>query len=321
MRRVKKVLLSILAVVCALALVVVGVRLVNHWRYPEVSGADPRDLASYDLDQEGMTVEQVTGQGLAGFHLLPDEVTRDGVVVTFGGSEGGADYARAHDLAGRGHALEQVPLEFFGEVAERIAQDQARPGPLTVIGSSKGAELALLLAEHHPQIDNVVLFAPSMYAFQGLGSGWPGTSSWSLGGEEVPYLSFEDASVLGALTSQLSAWVFDHPTAYRSTYESVVEGSSEAEREAARLDPTSVDGGLLVLAGGQDEMWQSDVAAEEIGRAVPEAEVHVFEEAGHVFSGPGHVAGLATGGTEEANEEAGRRSTEILHETLDAWHG
>jgi hypothetical protein len=49
--------------------------------------------------------------------------------------------------------------------------------------------------------------------------------------------------------------------------------------------------------------------------------VHVFEEAGHVFSGPGHVAGLATGGTEEANEEAGRRSTEILHETLDAWHG
>jgi dienelactone hydrolase len=266
MRRVKKVLLSILAVVCALALVVVGVRLVNHWRYPEVSGADPRDLASYDLDQEGMTVEQVTGQGLAGFHLLPDEVTRDGVVVTFGGSEGGADYARAHDLAGRGHevyalfffgqegqpaALEQVPLEFFGEVAERIAQDQARPGPLTVIGSSKGAELALLLAEHHPQIDNVVLFAPSMYAFQGLGSGWPGTSSWSLGGEEVPYLSFEDASVLGALTSQLSAWVFDHPTAYRSTYESVVEGSSEAEREAARLDPTSVDGGLLVLAGAQ----------------------------------------------------------------------
>lgn len=336
MRLVKKALLSTLALVCVLALVVVGVRLVNHWRFPEQSGADPRDLASYDLEQEGMEVEQVTGERLTGFHLVPDEVTRDGVVVTFGGSEGGPAYDRALCLARQGHevyalfffgqenqpeALEQVPLEFFGEVTERIEQGAVRPGPLSVIGASKGAELALLLAEHYPEIDNVVLFAPAMYSFQGLGGAWPGSSSWSLEGEQLPYLSFENSSVVGGLTSQLSAWVFDHPTEYRSTYESVVENSPAAERDEARLDPTAVEGGLLVFAGGQDEMWQSEVAAEEIGRANPGADIYVFDEAGHVFAGPGHAMGLATGGTVEANEEAGGRSTEILHETLAGWHG
>lgn len=265
MRLVKKVLLSSLALVVVLALIVIGVRLVNQWRFPEESGTDPRGIASYDLDQEGMEVEQVTGERIAGFHLVPDEVTRDGVVVTFGGSEGGPAYEQALDLAGQGHevyslfffgqenqpeALEQVPLEFFGEVTELIEQGAVRPGPLTVIGTSKGAELALLLAEHYPEIDNVVLFAPTMYAFQGLGAAWPGSSSWSLEGEELPYLSFQSASLVGGLGSQLSAWVFDHPTAYRPTYESVVENSSEAEREAARLDPAAVEGGLLVFAGG-----------------------------------------------------------------------
>lgn len=335
MKRLGKFVIRALAVVLVLVLVVVGVRVVNGWRYPTSEGSDLRALASYDLDQEGMSIEHLTGDYLNGFHLVPDEVTHDGVVVTFGGSEGSPDFDRAVSLAEQGYEvyalfffgqenqqeqLQEVPVEFFGEVTDRIEEGSARPGPLTVIGSSKGAELALVLAEEYEQIDNVVLFAPTMHSYQGLVFGQEVPASFTRGGEDVPFLSFRDAS-LGALAGQLSAMAFNYPISYLPTYQSVVEGSDQAAVEAATLDPTAVEGGLLVFAGGDDQMWQSATAAQQIQDANPEAEVHVYPEAGHIFYGPGHIAGLATGGSEEANTAAGQDSTRVLEETLATWHG
>lgn len=334
MRRLGKFLVRALAVVLALVLIVVGVRVVNGWRYPSEEGSDPRAIASYDLEQEGMSIEHITGDNLSGFHLVPDEVTRDGVVVTFGGSEGSPDFSRAVSLAEQGYEvyslfffgqenqqaqLQDVPLEFFGEVTDRIEAGSSRPGPLTVIGSSKGAELALLLAEEYDEIDNVVLFAPTMHSYQGLVFGQEVPASFTRDGEDVPFLSFHDAS-LGALAGQLSAMAFNYPISYLSTYESVIGGSDPDAVEAAALDPTAVEGGLLVFAGGDDRMWPSALAAQQIQDTNPAAAVHVYPEAGHVFAGTGHSGGLALGGTEEANADAAEDSTRILEETLTGWH-
>lgn len=335
MRRRGKVLVRALAVAVALVLVVVGVRVVNGWRYPSAEGSDARAIAGYDLDQEGMSIEHITGDYLNGFHLVPDEVTRDGVVVTFGGSEGSPDFSRAVSLAEQGYEvyslfffgqenqqaqLQDVPLEFFGEVTDRIEAGSARPGPLTVIGSSKGAELALLLAEQYEQIDNVVLYAPTMHSYQGLMFGQEVPASFTRGGQDVPYLSFRDAS-LGALAGQLSAMAFNYPVSYLSTYESVVDGADPAAVEAAALDPAAVEGGLLVFAGGDDRMWPSATAAQQVQDANPAAEVHVYPEAGHVFGGYGHSGGLALGGTDQANTDAREESTRVLEEALATWHG
>lgn len=336
MRHVTRFLVKLVAILAALALIVVAVRLVNGWRFDGGgTGSDPQDLSSYQLDQEGFSVEHITGDYLNGFHLVPDEVTSNGVVVTFGGSEGGPDYARALELAGRGYEvyalfffgqdnqrseLAQIPVDFFSEVTDRIEDSAVRSGPVTVIGTSKGAELALLLAAEHEAIDNVILFAPAMHAYQALSFGGEPVSSWTRGDEQVPYLSFQNASI-GSLATMLSATAFNYPIAYRSTYVSVVERSPADEEEAARLDPGAVDGGLLVFAGGDDEMWQSDVAAQQIQDAAPKAEVHVYPQAGHAFLGASHRGGLAMGGTVEANQAAGEESAAVLHERLEQWHG
>src|SRR5699024_9902586 len=79
-------------------------------------------------------------------------------------------------------------------------------------------------------------------------------------------------------------------------YVSVVERAPAEEEAAARLDPAAVSGSLLVFAGGDDEMWQSDTAAQQIQEAAPEAEVHLYPQAGHAFSGDGRRGGLAMGG-------------------------
>lgn len=335
MRRVSRFLLRALTALVVLVLIVVGVRLINGWRFGGESDADPQDLASYELEHEGMSIEQLDGDYLSGFHLVPDEVSRDGVVVTFGGSDGGPDFERAVELAGEGYEvyalfffgqdgqpseLDRVPLEFFDEVTARIEEEIVRPGPVTVIGTSKGAELALLLAAEHEVIDNVVTFAPTMHAYQSLKFGAETTSSWTLDGEDVPYLSFQRASI-GSTARMFAALAFNYPIAYRSTYVSVVERAPAEEEAAARLDPAAVSGSLLVFAGGDDEMWQSDTAAQQIQEAAPEAEVHLYPQAGHAFSGDGHWGGLAMGGTAEANRAAAQDSTAVLHERLATWHG
>src|SRR5699024_1143079 len=335
MRRVSRFLLRALTALVVLVLIVVGVRLINGWRFGSESDADPQDLASYELEHEGMSIEQLDGDYLSGFHLVPDEVSRDGVVVTFGGSDGGPDFERAVELAGEGYEvyalfffgqdgqpseLDRVPLEFFDEVTARIEEEIVRPGPVTVIGTSKGAELALLLAAEHEVIDNVVTFAPTMHAYQSLKFGAETTSSWTLDGEDVPYLSFQRASI-GSTARMFAALAFNYPVAYRSTYVSVVERAPAEEEAAARLDPDAVSGSLLVFAGGDDEMWQSDTAAQQIQEAAPEAEVHLYPQAGHAFSGEGHWGGLAMGGAAEASRGAARGSAAVLHERLATWHG
>ena len=331
-RRARRGLVGTAVVLVVLVLLVITVRQVNAWRFGTAADVgDPQDLSTYALDQEGMSVEHITGDYLNGFHLVPDEATRDGVVVTFGGSEGSPDYERAVGLAAEGYEvyslfffgqdnqrpqLDRVPLEFFDELLDRLDDDA---GPVTVLGSSKGAELALLLATDYPEIDNVVLYAPTVHVFQALAGAAESHSSWTRDGQEVPFLYFRDASP-GALMEQLSATAFNFPVAYRATYESVVEGADPADVEAATLDPRAVTGGLLVFAGGDDAMWQGDTAAHRIDEDMPDAQVHVYPEAGHVFRGDGRIGMLETGGTAEANEAAGRDAEQALLETLTAWH-
>ncbi|MFC7374143.1 MULTISPECIES: alpha/beta fold hydrolase [unclassified Brachybacterium] len=335
MKRLGRFLVRAVASLVVLALLVLAVRAVNGWRFDDGDAPDPTDLATYDLEQDGLDIEHVTGDYLAGFHLLPtDGPAAAGVVVTFGGSDGGPAYAQAVRIAQQGYevyslfffgqenqqpALDRVPLEFFEEATDRIEQTARSPGPLTVIGTSKGAELALLLAEHYEQIDNVVLFAPTMHVNQSLVVGRESHSSWTLAGEEVPFLSFRSASA-GDLVHQLSAAAFNYPVTYRSTDESIIENSPAEDEDAARLDPSAVDGGLLVFAGGDDRMWPADTAAYEIGELVPEAEVHVYPDAGHVFSAGEVVGGLRNGGTAEANEQAEQDSEERLAKRLTEWH-
>lgn len=119
-------------VVAAAAAALGGVRLANSRRFPDPLRAHPGpgDAAGYPRRLPGVTVTPVSGSRLAGFHLRPDTLSRRGVVVGYGGSEGGCDFARASALAGQGYEvlalfvfgqpnqprrLQQVPVESFGE--------------------------------------------------------------------------------------------------------------------------------------------------------------------------------------------------------------
>src|SRR4051812_38975598 len=75
-------------------------------------------------------------------------------------------------------ALELVPLESF---EEPLAQLHERCERLVVLGTSRGAEAALLLGWLHPEVDAVVGVSPSDVVWAGLAGTRPQRSSWTRG--------------------------------------------------------------------------------------------------------------------------------------------
>lgn len=333
MARFERALGSFAVALASIAATIGTIRLVNQRRYPTPHGF-PNDLddpARYELEQPGMTITPVRGDYLNGFELRPDALTREGLIVIWGGSEGGPDFNRAVRLASHGYhvlslfffgqanqqpKLASVPLDFFDEVLTWRAQ-QAPTGALTVIGTSRGAELALVLQARYPQIDNLVVFSPTRYAWQGLDFRQE-QSSWTWRGEPLPHVSFRHAN-LGSRLRMLAAMVGNTPVQLRMQHASAA--AHDPNSEAARIR-FGLSGNLLAFAGDDDAMWPGEQAAEYWGRQVPgRTEAHIFPGAGHLF-GPldGWAGGYAMGGTWGANQAAYTESNAILDARLAAWH-
>lgn len=91
-------------------------------------------------------------------------------------------------------------------------------------------------------------------------------------------------------------------------------------RETGRINTSNFDGQALLLAGGENESWQGDIAAEEIGEELgANAEVVIYDEAGHLFGfgAPPYIGGLAMGGTQEESDEVKVNSDERLLQFLE----
>src|SRR5699024_5196774 len=144
---------------------------------------EPMNAASYPTDLPGVAVAPIADGPVRGFHLRPHEIRHRGVVLTWGGSEGGPDFEHARLLAGEGHevlapfyfgqpgqpeTLDRVPLETASRAIDWAQANAESATPVTVVGTSKGAEMAALLPTHEPRVDNLVLFAPMDHVFQGM---------------------------------------------------------------------------------------------------------------------------------------------------------
>lgn len=147
--------------------------------------------------------------GLSGVLAVPADRALGAAVILLGSSEGGVHEKDAQALAADGFTvlalayfgapgvpavLRDVPLEyFFGAVDFLQARGHSKIG---VVGGSRGAEAALLLAAHDPRVSTVVSVVGSGVVTPGidfrLGSldrilSTP-TSAWSLGGQSLAAL-------------------------------------------------------------------------------------------------------------------------------------
>ena len=339
-----KTIAIILVIIITSFMLIFGIRTYNGIKYKSYKhdigeALSPTDLSQYNTNIEGVEVSRITGEYMNGFRLKPLNKTYKGVIITFGGSEGSPSYHSAEAFARAGfetlalfffgienqkEELVRIPLDYFEEVLAYIDKNIEDNEIITVFGLSKGAELALNLATLYPEIDNVILSAPTAWNYMGLSKNYSREmmSSWTYKGEELPYIDMTKGSPEAA-TNLILDFIFNRPIDYRPGYESAA--NNDPGSEAARIKVENCDANILIFAGAMDKMWQSELSARVIKEHKPEnTDIYIFDDAGHIFFlGPYvYVNGmmLEMGGSLETNTKAGEESNVILVNKIKEWH-
>ena len=323
--KIKKVLLILPVCLILLAGTVWGLRKYNDFKYGSeglsTSGymEDVTNKDLYPTRLDGVDIEYVDSNTLQGFHLLPEKKLYKGVVVCYGGSEGGPYFDAAARLALAGYetlavfmfgmenqqkTLVRIPLEQFEDVLDYIHDHIEENEPVSVVGASKGAEYALNLAVKYDEISNLILIAPSAYTFAGLDFQQYG-SSWTWQGEELPYIDIQKSSFLAFVKNLVIPGIIKSPIMYKETYDSALEQDSTSDEK--RIPVEKIKANMMLIAGEDDQMWNSPDMAKLIKNRNEDAIVHSYENAGHIFWGNGVLNSpemrIRTGGRTEANEK------------------
>ncbi|WP_329537755.1 acyl-CoA thioesterase (plasmid) [Streptomyces sp. NBC_01450] len=240
-------------------------------------------------------------------------------VLVLAGSSGRVERERARILAqhgmtaasirwfggpGQSPGICEIPLETFTDAVDFLRLNGARR--IGILGTSKGAEAALLTAVHDPRVDVVVAMSPTSRVWCNVGPGRDGAhrpyrSSWTWREQAVPFVPLDD--------SWTPAEADGGPVAIRGWYE-LSERTFADLLPLAEIPVDTARADLLLVAGGDDAMWPSLPFAEQLARRRRSvgATVRLItrQDAGHRPRFPGESPASASpgfqyGGTPEAD--------------------
>ena len=260
-----------------------------------------RFAARPDSIPDGVTLEPVVVDGLDADFFYRAAAGPQKVVVLLGGSEGGRSwsycsefirdlvdqgfcvlslpYFGTPDLPGR---LRAIPLEYFAKAFAWLGtrHDLVVPDDYAVVGGSRGAELALLVASRYSEVKAVIAIAPSSVVLPGpvarklevLGGQH---SPWSEDGKELTFvpMAYSWTSFRGLMTGKQTRMVEE---ALRN---------SRRVREAT-IPVENIQGPILLVSFTRDDVWPSVLMSEEIVRRLRErgfrfSYEHASYDAGH----------------------------------------
>jgi uncharacterized protein len=255
------------------------------------------------------------GGWVADFYVRAGGTRKPGVLF-LGGSEGGRPRTPFADLmASNGYptlavayfkevglpgSLARIPLEYFDKPIAWMQTNQAvSPGGVVVVGASRGAELALVLASVRPEIRGVIALAPSSVVWNGMPEEPPMVvcSSWSLGSKPVPFMPADLHRDLGKEIS-----LGGLPVLYKFFQEEL--GKQELVAKAA-IEVERIHGPVLLASGHDDAIWPAEAMGDAVcarlkGKGFRYKYEHLkYPGAGHTLSET-----LMIGGTVEGNRRA-----------------
>jgi len=267
------------AIFALLVLIGIGLWIWKPWVPPVV------------LTEPGTTGRRVAIEGRpANYFPPPATGTHPGILI-LGGSEGGLGsattvmaralqaegYAVVHPsyfrAPGQSKALVRIPVEGFDAALDWLGhQPGVDASRLAIIGGSKGAEAALLVASRHPELKAVVAGMPSSVVWPGFS--WEMTkvegSSWMAGGRDIPALAYGQGSFQEGIISVYRAGLNNlaaHP-----------ETAIQIERSPALV---------LLICGEADSLWPSCQMARQIAARDSRVQLLAYKDAGHgVFGVP-----------------------------------
>lgn len=275
-------------------------------------------------------VEQLDGK-VKGAFLKGHDFSKTGVLI-LGGSSGRVDIVRAGLFADAGaHALAlqwfggagqppgicEVPLETFIDATDLLILRGC--DRIVLVGTSKGAEAALLTSTVDRRISAVIAVSPSSVVWGNIGAGidgmaWPERSSWSFEGASLNFVPAD---------ANWEKEYRDGLISYRSFFEKCLANDIQANKRA-RIPIENSEADLILVAGGDDALWPSARFAWEIvqsSQAHGKSATLIFDEgAGHRVLFPGEATPRSTlhahGGTDEADARLGLKAWQAIVSVL-----
>jgi dienelactone hydrolase len=241
-------------------------------------------------------------EGLYGKFYWPTGKVRVPGVLVVGGSEGGLHpvvLREAALLAAHGYAalalayfgegklpaqLVRIPLEYFMHALTWMQQQkQVDPGRLAIMGTSRGGELALLLAAHDPRLKAAISYVGSGLVIQSPDGNTP---AWTYHGKPIPRLRTPE---------------------------------TRAAIDAAAIPVQQINGPMLLIGAKDDQEWPS---SRLLQFALQWAQIHHHHFADQLLSyaGAGHYIEppyLATNAF--VNPQQGGDAKDQEHADADSW--
>lgn len=243
----------------------------------------------------------VRENGLVGALFLPQSEAPLPVIITLSGSNGGFNENRAKLLASNGFAvlalgyfrveglpwnLQEIPLEYFETAFAWLKQqpniDASQVG---LYGVSRGGELSLLLGSFFPDsLQAIAAIVPSSVVYPGLNR--TPVHAWVYDGKAVlPFAPVSEPDLSGG-----KGFSHSNPA---NVCQSFLEGMKEKEAfEAASIHVEKIRCPILLVSGGDDQVWPSKLYVNRIIQRLTDAfspiscrHLH-YPNAGHGISVP-----------------------------------
>ncbi|GAA3944105.1 acyl-CoA thioester hydrolase/BAAT C-terminal domain-containing protein [Hymenobacter algoricola] len=194
------------------------------------------------------------------------------LLVGLGGSEGGNAWASHHwqptrdQLVANGYAflalgyfktpdapplLDRISLDtVYAAIKAATRHPQVDGRKIALVGGSRGADLALLLASRYPDIQCVVSIVGSYVVFPG-NTNHLTTSAWSYRGQPLPFVPVNEAAVPFLVKGDL-----------RATFAAMLTDTAAVRQ--ARIPVENIRGAVLLISATQDEVCPSTPMAEQM---------------------------------------------------------
>ncbi|PWV56883.1 acyl-CoA thioester hydrolase/BAAT C-terminal domain-containing protein [Chitinophaga sp. S165] len=220
--------------------------------------------------------------------------SRQPLVVGLGGSEGGNAWASRHwkntrdSFIEKGYAflaigyfktknspplLEKIAIEdVYNAISTAKKNKKVNLGKIAIIGGSRGADLALLVASCYKDISCVIGLSASHAVFPGNTSHLS-TSSWTYNNKELPFVPVNEDAVPYMMNGKL-----------RGAFEAMLKDTVAEQLALIRVE--NIKGSILLISGTKDEICPSSEMCDRMVRRLrdkhfPYRFEHLKFEGGH----------------------------------------
>jgi len=243
----------------------------------------------------GIKPKSINGNGFQADYFVKENTKSKAAVILIGGGQWGDYWAQQFankemvglsipytGKEGLPRLPEEIELEYFENAINWFReQPEVDPNKIVVMGASRNAELALVIASTFPEsIRGVVAYAPSSVSWSNTVLPYNSNelkSSWQYKGVDIPYLPM--SKITGNESDEIKLLEYWKRGLTKTDF--IIQAAIKVEK---------INGPILLFSGNDDKVWPSSIMADMIEKRLKDNSFkHSFQNikydnAGHLIS-------------------------------------